>query len=74
MNRKRIFCLLLAALLGLMPLVALAETDQRVRNEGLEAVGVYAQIGDPSPARRESEAGMAPGICHGWAEDPRSGR
>ena len=51
MNRKRIFCLLLAALLGLMPLVALAETEWRVRNEGLEAVGVYAQIGDPSPAR-----------------------
>ena len=50
MNGKRFVCLALAAFLALMPLVALADTEQRVKNASLdETVGIYANIGDAAP-------------------------
>ena len=48
MNGKRVACLVLGLLLAL-PLAARADTEQRVRNDGTEAVGIYEAIGDAEP-------------------------
>ena len=65
MNGKRIFCLLLAVLLGLLPLApALAAGEKYVKNTGTEPVGIFAAIGDEAPART-----LAPGEQVRWLSE-----
>ena len=46
MNRKRFLCLALTALLLAMPLIAMADTEWRVKNTSSDqTVGIYANIG-----------------------------
>ncbi len=62
MNRKRLCCLLLAALLGLLPLAtALAAGEKYVKNTGTEPVAVFAAIGDEAPVGT-----LAPGEQVKW--------
>ena len=62
MNRKRLCCLLLAVLLGLLPLApALAAGEKYVRNTGTEPVAVFAAIGDETPVET-----LAPGAQVKW--------
>ena len=62
MNRKRLCCLLLAALLGLLPLApALAAGEKYVKNTGTEPVAVFAAIGDETPVET-----LAPGAQVKW--------
>ena len=65
MNRKRLCCLLLAALLGLLPLApALAAGEKYVKNTGTEPVAVFAAIGDETPVET-----LAPGAQVKWLSE-----